>query len=614
MAVRNKNKKLLLWLLAGQCMVINAQEGSPEFTDEELAYLAQEEQSGGEQQDMQDYLYPDGNQEFPPQDFFQQQQPEEIPFEQPGEPIVAQPEPVQELPVVEPKVEQPKKEEPKVVVPETKPISVEPSEPFGGISVIMQDHQQKEPAKQESVVLQPEVKIEATGQQQVAPWSIAAQEEVKQEIQAQPISSPVVAPPAVQLQPEQPKVVEQPKQEIAPEKKSEKVDEVKPIVAPEQKPNPAAPVVGEAVKQDGSGKQPETVKAQPEQPKIEQPKQVQVVEKTQESIPAKSSEQKPISDQLTKPLQDQAKAISSHDEAAEEELEQQQGISTVDFQDPQGNWLFKRIWWERAEDRYGRIRHVVDQVYEDRISFFAKRTEIDKTVLDPFYLGIGLSQGELRTILSDILRRLDAMKMESGVLSQEERDILDLLREEQATLEQMQKDIDGIMTLDHDLDTALSRLMEQVNRVREYERTAWDSLKEIAKVLSDKRAQEIYYSMETLWKNVKDIHKYLLNEYSQHFATLTNKIKTETKRIQDTVKQLKEKGISLKEHAERLELADKKAHEEAQKEPASSVASTQEEEEEPQPTTWNKISSWFWYIFMAPSRALSWLLRLISGK
>ena len=26
------------------------------------------------------------------------------------------------------------------------------------------------------------------------------------------------------------------------------------------------------------------------------------------------------------------------------------GIDTVSLEDPQGNWLFKRIWWERAED------------------------------------------------------------------------------------------------------------------------------------------------------------------------------------------------------------------------------------------------------------------------
>src|SRR5689334_7513565 len=43
-------------------------------------------------------------------------------------------------------------------------------------------------------------------------------------------------------------------------------------------------------------------------------------------------------------------------DAQEEFVEQKnpEGIDTVSLEDAQGNWLFKRVWWERAEDRYGK--------------------------------------------------------------------------------------------------------------------------------------------------------------------------------------------------------------------------------------------------------------------
>lgn len=307
---------------------------------------------------------------------------------------------------------------------------------------------------------------------------------------------------------------------------------------------------------------------------------------------------------------------TSSDLEAEEDLEEPKGISTVEFKESHGNWLFKRIWWERAEERYQRIRHVVEQVYEARMTFFSKRTEIDKTILDPFYFSIGLGQGELRELLADIIRRLDKLKDEAGSLNEYERAFLQELEAEKETLNQLQKDIDAIIVLDHDIDTALNRLMEQVNRVRDYERSAWDALREIGQVLSDKRAQELYYQMETLWKNAKDVHKYVMNDYSQHFTIVSNKIAAETKRISETIKQLKEKGISLRDQADKLEQADRAAY--SQQETANNKhaegENAVEQEEVEQSSLWKKISITFWYILTAPSRLLSKIVGFFTGN
>src|SRR5204862_4884212 len=72
------------------------------------------------------------------------------------------------------------------------------------------------------------------------------------------------------------------------------------------------------------------------------------------------------------------------------------GIDTVSLENPQGNWLFKRIWWERAEDRYEKIRNLVDAIFEQRNTFFKERNQLDRNILDPFYMSIGIDRGELQ--------------------------------------------------------------------------------------------------------------------------------------------------------------------------------------------------------------------------
>jgi hypothetical protein len=97
------------------------------------------------------------------------------------------------------------------------------------------------------------------------------------------------------------------------------------------------------------------------------------------------------------------------------------GIDTVDLENPQGNWLYKRVWWEKAEAKFEKIRAAVNKILEMRTGFFAKRAELDKTVLDPFYIKIGLSQGELQEILAELIAHATAKteeKKEDTVIEQ----------------------------------------------------------------------------------------------------------------------------------------------------------------------------------------------------
>jgi len=104
-----------------------------------------------------------------------------------------------------------------------------------------------------------------------------------------------------------------------------------------------------------------------------------------------------------------------------EEMAEPAGIDTVSLEDGQGNWLFKRIWWERAQDLYEKIRERVNAVWESRTRFFVQRNELDRSVLDPFYMSIGMGQGELQIILNELEDFFHKERERTGDLSSNER-------------------------------------------------------------------------------------------------------------------------------------------------------------------------------------------------
>jgi hypothetical protein len=241
-------------------------------------------------------------------------------------------------------------------------------------------------------------------------------------------------------------------------------------------------------------------------------------------------------------------------DAQEEFVEQKnpEGIDTVSLEDAQGNWLFKRVWWERAEDRYGKIRELVNSVWESRTKFFSQRNQLDREILDPFYVSIGMGQGELNTILSELSEFFQKEREKSGDLNEKERALYETLEEEQEALRQLKADVESISNLDHAVDEALSVLMDQINKARQLEKQAWENFKEIAHVLSDVKAREIYYMMDGAGRNIKNISLYLEKDFSDHFSRLISQAKNHVTRVLNQIKSLKEKGVDFRRQVDRL--------------------------------------------------------------
>lgn len=255
-------------------------------------------------------------------------------------------------------------------------------------------------------------------------------------------------------------------------------------------------------------------------------------------------------------------------------------IDTMELEQPEGNWLLKRHWWEKAKNKYKKIRELYEQIMQLRMNFFEKRSNVEKTIFDPFNREIGVEQTDLKETVDSLLDLIDEESDNQETLEQEDLDFLRQVTAVKGELEQLKIDIDSITNIDSAMDDALSMLVEKVNEAGKFERAAWDEFDAIAQELSDTRARERYYVIENIYDNLKVLQGYLQNDYATYFETIIQSAKDKTERFKEVVQMLKSKGIDLKEQASKLEEeedvcdleAAKKAAEEAARKAALEAA------------------------------------------
>jgi hypothetical protein len=358
---------------------------------------------------------------------------------------------------------------------------------------------------------------------------------------------------------------------------------------------PSAPAHPAAAKQE---KNPAPTSA-PSQPAA--PAAAEKVEPEQAPIPV------PVAQQAPSMPEEKPVMTEEEKETAPPTIDEAKGIDTVDLEEPRGNWLFKKIWWERAEQKYEKIRETVANIQESRMGFFAKRSQLEKDLLEPFYLQAGLGQGELQEIVNTFIKLLEKDRAQEGDLNEQERTLFNTLTEEKNTLEQLSKDIELIAKLDADIDDTLTKLLEQINRARKYEQEAWSNFKEIARVLSDTKARELFYKIDTAWRNVKDIREYIEQTIALHFDQVTTTVQQQVERVKAAMQGLKAKDIDLKDQVERLT-----------SEPHTKPKEIEEPVEEPEPqgwisSLWNNFTTGLATVFDYTTYAIQWPFIKLMG-
>jgi hypothetical protein len=130
--------------------------------------------------------------------------------------------------------------------------------------------------------------------------------------------------------------------------------------------------------------------------------------------------------------------------------------------------------------------------------------------------------------------------------------------------------------------------MEQINLARSYERESWQLLNGIAEELNDKKAREHYYTIATLWRNVKEIANYIEGPFAQHFIKLASLSIENVQSISEAVAALEEKGIEIKKRVEpKKDIADQSDDED------ESYDEQPKQEIGWSTWLWQKVTEWF---------------------
>jgi hypothetical protein len=370
----------------------------------------------------------------------------------------------------------------------------------------------------------------------------------------QPVTPPVVEQPPMVTQPVPPTVQATPTQEVTPSAMPAQTPVQASVIAAEQPPGEAAST---------------SVPTAPEQPMPAEP------------MPMPET---PESDEL-----------------------EIKGIDTVDINEPKGNWLYKRIWWEKAEHLYEKIKELADKIMEARVVFFARRHELDHTVLDPFYLTLGLEKGQLEEMISYFAEQLKQKNERCEGLDEKERAFLEIIEQEKKTLEHLKEQSQTVLKIDQAIEDALMKLIEQLNQARHYEQQAWNNFKAINRELSDKRARELFYGMDTYWKNLNSINTYISDAFTQYFEQLVTKVQQEVESIKTTIQGLQEKGIDIRVQAEKMKSAECKLpikEEEAPEEVPTGILGT----------VWSWIKAPFVAVGSGVSGIFDWVTSFFGGS
>lgn len=210
-----------------------------------------------------------------------------------------------------------------------------------------------------------------------------------------------------------------------------------------------------------------------------------------------------------------------------------------------GNWLNKRIWYEKSQAVFDDIRRVVGSVNDLRIQFSNEVNAVGQKI-EMFFETVGFTGGELRGKFQEYLAQIEDSQKIIGELSAEERDLQNSVKQELATVDQIERDMKSIGEVDDKIEQTLMQAFKLIDECREYETRAWESFKAIGKELDDKKARNFYYQMSNGKQNIEQKYSYLQSTLLPYLHNvLVAKIETNISKINQALATLKSKGLDF---------------------------------------------------------------------
>lgn len=210
-----------------------------------------------------------------------------------------------------------------------------------------------------------------------------------------------------------------------------------------------------------------------------------------------------------------------------------------------GNWLNKRLWYERAQNVFDEIRALVNSIGDVRLQFSNEVNAVGHKI-DSFFEVVDFNKNELDEKFKEMLVALDTEQKIVGDLSAQERTLQATIKQEIKVIEQVGVNIKSIGEVDNKIDETLMQAFKTIDECRDYETKAWSTFKSIGKELDDKKARNLYYQMNNYKQNVEQKITYLKNTLLPYLHNvLVAKIDMNIAKINQSLEDLKTKGIDV---------------------------------------------------------------------
>jgi hypothetical protein len=257
--------------------------------------------------------------------------------------------------------------------------------------------------------------------------------------------------------------------------------------------------------------------------------------------------------------------------APPEEPELPPGAETVSFPETeigiQGNWVKKREWLKESGKIINEVESLVTNVEQTRKTFQDKFISVDGQ-LDNFYKQEGVGRGKIQALFNDLEKYLEKKrKKEIEILRQQDKqrgvtgeyeiklDLLeDDIRNRKMELEQLKLDMKSIEDLDKSLSERLKKLDEQINVAQEEAIKARKLNNKIWYIIDDKKARLAYYELKgNILERIRAIQNYVQQDLLNDFNNVMGVITTQINKVKDGIKNLEDKGLIIRDRAQRVE-------------------------------------------------------------
>jgi hypothetical protein len=289
---------------------------------------------------------------------------------------------------------------------------------------------------------------------------------------------------------------------------------------------------------------------------------------------------------VEKKVLEQPESTSKKAQPVEKQISAISDIDTVDIEEG-GNWLLKRKALEDTVDVIEQINGVFNKLLEASTTFKIQRNKIDSE-FDAFLSIIGLDLGDADQLLTDLLDALEKERKNLGDLTADERAAIVSINEKKNDIKQLQADLKALISLDDEIDKVLMTVDNQIKTANNYQGEAWKNFQAIKKVLSDEKAEDLYYRTEGLFKSMQDIYAYLTGILTDYFNSQMQMMRNQMNKVKSIMQSLQQKGIDLKQQVDKFEQEDEERQKEMHLQEQEEALKKALEEAKRKETTWTQ--------------------------